>query len=189
MSDLSTQAALDLTKFFRLTIDSELSPIEIAEAIEYVNSAATHPEYADILEHITEPTIAKNLLRNWAVVDWLDDEGLVAKSDKLDEFHEAIGDLFAEGLPPFAEWSNDNLDCSLVNYYAWLDGLVAKFGDKEHGGYELLAIDPSRDDNYYAIAVERNRTVEILRLGRNLGIKIDRLKNPGSSDPGFLENS
>jgi hypothetical protein len=40
MSNLSDRETSDLTKFFRLTISSELSPIEIAEALEYVDAAA-----------------------------------------------------------------------------------------------------------------------------------------------------
>jgi hypothetical protein len=178
MSNLSTQEASDLTKFFRLTISSELSPIEIAEALEYVNSAPTNLEYRYILEHVNEATILKSLLRTTAVVDWLDDEGLVAKSDKLDEFHDRICDLFEDELPPFSTWWDNSPDRTNIDYYAWLDDLVAKLGDKEHGGYELLSIDPGRDDNQHAIVVDRNNTTKILLLSRALSIRIDRLKTP-----------
>jgi hypothetical protein len=178
MSNLSDRETSDLTKFFRLTISSELSPIEIAEALEYVDSAPTNPEYRCILEHVNEPTIVKNLLRTNAVVDWLDDEGLVAKSDKLDEFHDCICDLFEDELPPFSNWSDNSLDRTSIDYYAWLDELVAELGDKAHGGYELLSIDPGRDDNQHAIVVERNNTDKILLLSRELNIRIDRLKTP-----------
>lgn len=180
MSNLSDREASDLTKFFRLTISSELSPIEIAEAIEYVDSAPINPEYQYILKQVNEPTILKNLLRTNAVVDWLDDEGLVAKSDKLDEFHDLICDLFEDELPPFSNWFDNSLDRTNTDYYAWLDELVAKLGDKEYGGYELLSIDPGRDDNLHAIVVERNNTAKILQLGRDLSIRIDRLKTPAN---------
>jgi hypothetical protein len=178
MSKLSDQEASDLSKFFRLTIGSELSPIEIAEALEYINSASTNPEYQYILEYVKEPTIVENLLRTNAVVDWLDDEGLVAKSDKLDEFHDSICDLFEDELPPFSNWWDNSADRTNTDYYAWLDELVAKLGDKEHGGYELLSLDPGRDDNQHAIVVERHNTIEILLLSRGLNIRIDRLKTP-----------
>lgn len=178
MSNLSDRETSDLTKFFRLTISSELSPIEIAEALEYVDSASTNPEYRYILEHVNEPAIVKNILRTNAVVDWLDDEGLVAKSDKIDEFHEQICDLFEDELPPFYTWGDTFADRTNTDYYAWLDELVAKLGDKEHGGYELLSIDPGRDDNQHAIAIERHNTAKILLLSRELNIRIDRLKTP-----------
>jgi hypothetical protein len=178
MSNLSDREAADLTKFFRLTISSELSPIEIAEALEYVESAPTNPEYRYILEHLTEPTILQSVLRTSAVVDWLDDEGLVAKSDKLDEFHDRICDLFADELPPFSTWWDNALDRTNTDYYAWLDELIAKLGDKEHGGYELLSIDPGRDDNQYAIVVDRHNTAKIIQLGRGLDMRIDLLKTP-----------
>jgi hypothetical protein len=178
MSNLSHREATDLTDFFRLTISSELSPIEIAEALQYVSLAPTNPEYQYIIEHVTEPGMVKNLLRTNAVVDWLEDEGLVAKSDKLDEFHERICDLFEDELPPFSTWLDNSPNPTSPEYYAWLDELIAGLGDREHGGYELLSIDPGRDDNQYTIAIERNNTPKVLLLSRGLSLRIDRLKTP-----------
>jgi hypothetical protein len=177
MSNLSTQETADLTKFFRLTIGSEMSQIEIDEALEYVASAPTNSEYGYICEYQHDPDVLTSLLRTSAVVDWLDDEGLLVKSDKTDEFHEQICDLFDDALPPFATWWDNSTDRTSTDYYAWLDRLVSELGDKEHGGYELLCLDPGQDDNQHAIAVERNDTDRILFLGRGLNIRIDRLKS------------
>ncbi len=176
MSNLSTQETADLTKFFRLTIGSEMSQIEIDEALEYVASAATNPEYGYIAEHQNEPDVLISLLRTTAVVDWLDDEGLLVKSDRTDEFHDRVCDLFDDALPPFTTWSDNSTDRTSTDYYAWLDRLVSKLGDKANGGYELLSLDPGRDDNQHAIAVERSDTDRILLLGRGLSIRIDSLK-------------
>jgi hypothetical protein len=177
MSNLSTQETADLTKFFRLTIGSEMSQIEIDEALEYVASASTNPEYGYLLEQQHHPDVLKSLLRTTAVVDWLDDEGLLVKSDKIDEFHDRVSDLFDDALPPFSTWWDNSADRTHTDYYAWLDQIVSELGDKAHGGYELLSLDPGRDDNQHAIAVERSDTDRILLLGRGLSIRIDRLKN------------
>jgi hypothetical protein len=178
MSNLSTQETADLTKFFRLTIGSEMSQIEIDEALEYVAGAATNSEYGYIAEYQHDPDILTSLLRTTAVVDWLDDEGLLVKSDKTDEFHDRVSDLFDDDLPPFATWWDNSTNRTDTDYYAWLDRLVSELGDKASGGYELLSLDPGRDDNQYAIAVERSDTDRILLLGRGLSIRIDRLKHP-----------
>jgi hypothetical protein len=174
MSNLSTQETADLTKFFRLTIGSEMSQIEIDEALEYVASAATNSEYGYIAEDRHDPDVLTSLLRTTAVVDWLDDEGLLVKSDKTDEFHDRISDLFDDPLPPFASWWDNSTERTDTDYYAWLDRLVSELG--EDGGYELLRLDPGRDDNQHAIAVERSNTDRILSLGRGLSIRIDSLK-------------
>jgi hypothetical protein len=182
MSNLSTQETADLTKFFRLTIGSEMSPIEIDEALEYVASAATNSEYGYITESQHDPDVLTSLLRTTAVVDWLDDEGLLVKSDRTDEFHDSpqerlhqrVGDLFDDALPPFATWWDNSADRTDTDYYAWLDKLVSELG--EDGGYELLRLDPGRDDIQHAIAVDRSNTDRILRLGRGLSIRIDSLK-------------
>jgi hypothetical protein len=176
MSNLSPQETADLTKFFRLTIGSEMSQIEIDEALEYVASASTNPEYGYISESEQDPAILTSLLRTTAVVDWLDDEGLLVKSDKIAEFHDRVGDLFDEdSLPPFSTWWDNSVDRTFTDYSAWIDRLVSELGEKAHGGYELLSLDPGVDDNRHAIAVERSDTDRILRLGRELSIRIDRL--------------
>jgi hypothetical protein len=174
MSNLSTQETADLTKFFRLTIGSEMSQIEIDEALEYVASAATNSEYGYIAEDRHDPDVLTSLLRTTAVVDWLDDEGLLVKSDRTDEFHDRIGDLFDDALPPFSTWWDNSADRTDTDYYAWLDRLVSELG--EDGGYELLRLDPGRDDNQHAISVDRSNTDRILSLGRGLSIRIDSLK-------------
>ena len=178
MSILSPQQTADLTKFFRLTIGSEMSQIEIDEAIEYVSSISTDPEYSYVFEHFSKPAEITAMLRTSAVANWLDDEGLLVKSDKTDEFHEQICDLFDESLPPFSTWWDNSVDRTSADYYDWLDKVVSELGDKEHGGYELLSLNAEGDDNQRAIAVERNDTDRIIRLGRELSIQIDRLKTP-----------
>jgi hypothetical protein len=173
MSNLSPQETADLTKFFRLTIGSEMSQIEIDEALEYVGSASTNSAYDYISESEHDPAVLTSLLRTIAVVDWLNDE---VKSDKPDEFHEQVCDLFDEdSLPPFSTWWDNSTDRTFTDYYAWLDRLVSELGDKAHGGYELLSLDPGVDDNQHAIAVERSDTDRILPIGQGLGIRIDRL--------------
>jgi hypothetical protein len=181
MSNLSPQETADLTKFFRLTIGSEMSQIEIDEALAYVTSASTNSEYGYISAHEHDPTVLTSLLRTTAVVDWLDDEGLLVKSDRTDEFHDRVSDLFDESLPPFATWWDNSADRTFTDYSAWLDKLVSELGDKENGGYELLSLDPDRDDNRHAIAVERSDTDRILLLGRGLRIRIERLKSQSES--------
>ncbi len=184
MSNLSTQETADLTKFFRLTIGSEMSQIEIDEALEYVASAATNSEYSYISEDRHDPDLIRSLLRTTAVVDWLDDEGLLVKSDLTDEFHDSpqerlhqrVCDLFDDELPPFSAWWDNSVDRTFTDYYAWIDRLVSELGDKTHGGYALLRLDPGRDDHQHAIAVERSDTDRILRLGRSLSLRIDALK-------------
>ena len=75
MSNLSERETADLAKFFRLTIGSEMSQIEIDEAIEYVSSISTDPDYSYVFKYFSNPAEITAMLRTSAVANWLDDEG------------------------------------------------------------------------------------------------------------------
>ena len=107
-----------------------------------------------------------------------------ATSDKIDELHEQIQDMFDEDFPEFpaaaiATGTGGRID--LTAYFSWLDGELAGRAVEE-GGYEAVIFDTGADDNMSVFVVDRNDTDRIVQLAGELGLRIDRpahyLRNP-----------
>lgn len=107
-----------------------------------------------------------------------------ATSDKIDELHEQIQDMFDEDFPGFpsaAITADTDGRIDLNAYFAWLNLELHKFGAEE-GGYEAVIFDTGADDNMSVFVVDRNDTDRIVQLAGERGLRIDRpahyLRNP-----------
>jgi hypothetical protein len=117
---------------------------------------------------------------------WADDSGTVmglellscladevVTGDKIDEVHELLSDMFEAPLPDFHERWPSKADFTLHAYHAWLDQeLASRAADR--GGYDLISIDDSVSEEMNLIITMRKDTAEILKLGRELGFRINR---------------
>lgn len=99
-----------------------------------------------------------------------------ATSDKIDELHEQIQEMFDEPFPDFpASTITAAMDgrIDLTAYFDWLNAELHKFGAEE-GGYEAVIFDTGADDNMSVFVVDRDDTERIVQLAGQLGLRIDR---------------
>ncbi|MCC7705568.1 hypothetical protein IGS59_25320 [Janthinobacterium sp. GW460P] len=96
----------------------------------------------------------------------------MASSDKLDELHEQIQDMFDE-FPDFPYEMLEESGGSALPYFEWLDTELAQRAVDE-GGYELIQIDGSGSDEMDALVVYRRDTDDIIQAAALMGVTIVR---------------
>lgn len=98
--------------------------------------------------------------------------GYIASSDKIDELHEQIQDMFDE-FPDFPYELLEDRERGVLPYYEWLDGELAQRATDE-GGYDLIQIEGSGTDNMDALIVYRRDTADIIQAAALMGVTIER---------------
>jgi hypothetical protein len=169
MSAIQSVEAANWSKLLHLLSGGEMDKADLAEAVLHILEAPSNPEYAYLIDLYGDDQGCHAL----ALTSCLQDQGLLAVSDKTDELHGQISEFFADPLPPFPAWS-DKRKHTTDDYFSWLDAELSQRAPAS-GGYELLNLDPGLDDNLYAVVVNRPDTPSILALGHSLGVRIGRL--------------
>lgn len=146
-----------------------LEPQERNAIARRVAAAPDDPEY-DWTRTDADATVACAYELRYALEDF------AATSDKIDEVHEQIQDMFDDGFLDFPDeavvpGSGGRVD--LDAYFAWLDAELAGRGT-EKGGYGAVIFDTRADDNMSVFIVERNDTDRIVQLANELGLRIQR---------------
>ena len=98
--------------------------------------------------------------------------GHMASSDKLDELHEQIQEMFDE-FPDFPYDLLKESGGSVLPYFEWLDAELAQRAVDE-GGYELIQIDGNGSDDMDALVVYRRDTNDIIQAAALMGVTIGR---------------
>ena len=98
--------------------------------------------------------------------------GYIASSDKIDELHEQIQDMF-DDFPDFPYELLQQDGRGVLPYYEWLDQELAQRAVDE-GGYDLIQIDGSGTDNMDALVVYRRDTAGIIQGAALMGVTISR---------------
>ena len=98
--------------------------------------------------------------------------GYIASSDKIDELHEQIQEMFDE-FPDFPYALLEDRERGVLPYYEWLDDELAKRAEDE-GGYDLIQIEGSGTDNMDALIVYRRDTADIIQAAALMGVTIQR---------------
>ena len=96
----------------------------------------------------------------------------MASSDKLDELHEQIQDMFDE-FPDFPYEMLEDSGGGALPYFEWLDTELAQRAVEE-GGYELIQIDGNGFDEMDALVVYRRDTNDIIQAAALMGVAISR---------------
>lgn len=165
---ISTSTRADWTELLHLLGGGDLSGEEVAGAVKTISEAPTDPDYQYLSDIVDDAADTYRV----ALADSLDALGLLAVSDKIDELHEQLSELFDDPLPPFlAGWEKRRH--TTHDYFRWLDAELAGH-EVGPGGHELLCIDTRIDDNLRAVVVNRADTGRILTLGQRLGMRINR---------------
>lgn len=135
---------------------------EVNEAAEQIASAPEDPEYewtrGDASMAIASELVAT--LYEFAAV-----------SEKADEMHEQIQDMFDAGFPDFPDASE--ADWNAAAYFQWLDTELSQLAVDE-GGYGAVMLDTGADDNMNLFVVYRKDTDRILELAAALGLTMYR---------------
>ena len=98
--------------------------------------------------------------------------GYIASSDKIDELHEQIQEMFDE-FPDFPYELLGDRERGVLPYYEWLDAELAQRAVDE-GGYDLIQIDGSGTDEMDALIVYRRYTEDIIQGAALMGVTIGR---------------
>ena len=98
--------------------------------------------------------------------------GHMASSDKIDELHEQIQDMFDE-FPDFPYEMLEDSGGSVLPYFEWLDTELAQRAVEE-GGYDLIQIDGNGSDEMDALVVYRRDTNDIIQAAALMGVTIGR---------------
>ncbi|NRR33308.1 hypothetical protein HSX11_24335 [Oxalobacteraceae bacterium] len=141
---------------------NDLNPAEVAAIAELVKKAPEDPE----LHWIEDPAQAMT----HAILNNMTD--YIAESDKIDELHEQLEEMFTDPLPAFP-YDDEAVQESSFAYFKWLDEILAQRGS-DIGGYELLSIDDGVDDYIRVAVVNRKDTARILELALLLEFRISR---------------
>lgn len=139
-------------------LDSE----EVNEAAEQIKSAPGDPEYG-WTEGDASMAVASEMVATLYE--------FAAVSDKVDEMHEQIQDMFDEGLPEFPDASEAGWNAAA--YFEWLDTELSQLATDE-GGYGAVMLDTGADDNMNLFVVYRKDTDRILELAATLGLTMYR---------------
>lgn len=143
-----------------LLTSGSLDAEERNDVAQQIVDAPNHPISADW----TGPE-ADQAAMALALVELL--EEFAATSDKLDEAHEQIKDMFDEGFPDYPhELMKDDGD--LATYFTWLNAELAQWG-KDEGGYESVVFDTGVDDRITIFVVYRKNADKIVKLAAKLG--------------------
>ena len=154
-----------LPELIDLLTCGDLEPDDLAEVTEAVENAPEDPDY----EWAEDAATAMSL----ALISCLGE--YTASSDKLDELHEQIRDMFADPLPDFfpATPSDDEQKFGVLAYFQWLDGELAQRGT-DKGGFDIVQIDDMSSDEMNMIVVYKKDTARILVLADALGFRFTR---------------
>ena len=98
--------------------------------------------------------------------------GYLASSDKIDELHEQLQEMFDE-FPDFPYELLKGHERGVLPYYEWLDGELAQRAQDE-GGYDLIQIDGNGSDEMDALIVYRRDTDDIIQGAALMGVTIGR---------------
>lgn len=100
-------------------------------------------------------------------------EEFAATSDKIDEAHEQIQDMFEDDFPgfPYEMFEGSRVDSKA--YFSWLNTELAQRAVEE-GGYEALIFETGADDRMTLFVVYRKDVERILELAAALGMRIVR---------------
>ncbi|MGK5045846.1 hypothetical protein ACQ4WP_08095 [Janthinobacterium sp. GB4P2] len=98
--------------------------------------------------------------------------GYMASSDKLDELHKQIQEIFDE-FPDFPYELLKDSDGSARPYFEWLDTELAQRAVDE-GGYDLIQIDGNGTDEMDALVVYRRDTNDIIQAAALMGVTLAR---------------
>jgi hypothetical protein len=145
-----------------------LEPHERDEIAERVAAAPDDPEY-EWTQTYADATVACGLELRYALDDF------AATSDKIDEVHEQIQDMF-DDFPDYADVETrifPDGDFDVNAYFAWLDAELAG-RETEKGGCGFVIFDARADDNISVFVVERNDIDRIIALGDELGLRFQR---------------
>ena len=140
----------------------ELEAEELDEAVTAISDAPSAPRDEWIDSDAQAYTVA--ILLQLA--------GYMASSDKLDELHEQIQDMFDE-FPDFPYEMLEDSGGSALPYFEWLDTELAQRA-VEDGGYELIQIDGNGSDEMDALVVYRRDTDDIIQAAALMGVTIVR---------------
>lgn len=140
----------------------DLEGEELEEAVAAITNAPSNPRE----EWVDSDAQACAL----EIIDQLG--GYIASSDKIDELHEQIQDMFDE-FPDFPYELLGDRERGVLPYYEWLDGELAQRAADE-GGYDLIQIEGSGTDNMDALIVYRRDTAEIIQAAALMGVTIAR---------------
>ena len=138
----------------------ELEGEELDEAVTAISDAPSAPRDEWIDSDAQAYTVA--ILLQLA--------GYMASSDKLDELHEQIQDMFEE-FPDFPYEMLEDSGGSALPYFEWLDTELAQRAVDE-GGYELIQIDGNGSDEMDALLVYRRDTSDIIQAAALMGVTI-----------------
>ncbi|MFK3739101.1 hypothetical protein [Massilia sp. TN1-12] len=146
---------------------SELEAHECKEMAERVLNAPDDPEYEWVIEVPDSVPMACELVQQL----W----DFAAVSDKIDEVHEQIQEMFDDEFPDipdrFSIPGGWNIDA--VAYLKWLDAELAKRG-LDQGGYEAIMLDTHADDRMTMFIVYRKDGDRILQLASELDLTMYR---------------
>lgn len=95
-------------------------------------------------------------------------------SDKLDELHEALSELFEDGLPTIPD---DLWEQTGAAYYDWLNGILASYA-QDRCGYALALLDTGLDDKITGYIVLRPDIERITQLGTLSGLRLGAAGDP-----------
>lgn len=157
-----------LEELLDLLTCNDFEPEELAEMAERIQNAPNDPEYEWLADGMPEDEVTPELFMRFALSSEVSD--YVAHSDKVDELHEQIEEMFEdseEPLPPFPYEESDEADNGVQFYFEWLDEQLAERGD-----YSFLIMDVGLDDELHAIVVLRDDVDRILELASQLGYAI-----------------
>jgi hypothetical protein len=143
-----------------LLTNGALDPDERDDVVQQILDAPNHP----ISDDWTGPE-ADQAAMALALVELL--EEFAATSDKLDEAHEQIQDMFDEGFPDYPHELMKG-DGDLTTYFTWLNAELAQWGTGE-GGYQSLVFDTGVDDRITIFVVYRKNADKIIKLASKLG--------------------
>jgi hypothetical protein len=151
-----------LPELIDLLTCGDLEPEEVAEVTEAVENAPEDPDY----EWAEDPATAMSL----ALISCLGE--YTASSDKIDELHEQIQDMFSDPLPAFPT-TDDGQYVGVLQYFQWLDGELMQRGT-DKGGFDIVQIDDMSSDEMNMIVVYKKDTARILELADALGFRFTR---------------
>lgn len=151
-----------LSELLTLMTCGDLDGEELDDAVAAITAAPSNPQ-EDWVDSDGEAYAHE-------IIDQLGD--YIASSDKIDELHEQIQDMF-DDFPDFPYDLLNQDGHGVLPYYEWLDRELAQRAVDE-GGYDLIQIDGSGTDNMDALIVYRRDTAGIIQGAALIGVTISR---------------
>jgi hypothetical protein len=150
-----------LAELIDLLTIGELDANERDEIVAQVEDAPNNPDY-DFPPGFDAMKIACELVAELGE--------FAATSDKGDELHEQIQDMFEDDFPdfPFALVRSEG---GAQAYVEWLDAELAQRG-AEQGGYAAVCLDTGADDTISVFVVYLKDRERVIMLGTLLGLRM-----------------